>query len=108
MPQAESKARWTPGTLYGDGEPIDYSAEGVLIYDEEGRWYGVALTEPNEDEGRANARLWAASPDLVEALKRISSATVNSTNSESAKDALDWCGAVADSALAKLEPSHAD
>lgn len=57
----------TPAPWFGDGEPFE---GGILIYRQDGADIGMAYEADERElaETRANARLIAAAPELLEAL----------------------------------------
>ena len=76
----------TPGPWHTDGSEI-FAADGT--------WIGETLDIDLPDDGQANAKLAAAAPDLLAALKALREADRNSDQSEVCNQA--------DAAIAKAE-----
>lgn len=82
-------AKHTPGPWFGDGEPVSYTNDAmILIYREDGTEIGFAYS-------REDAAMFAAAPDMLAALQAIEpflpigfAATGRAGASETRNDAL--------------------
>lgn len=102
----ESRGRHTPGPwkIDQDGENFTIDADGAFGPN---RWSAVALCTANnlgsrpitEEEASANARLIAAAPDLLAAIRE----TVRRFDENDATDALEAVDTLLRAAIAKAE-----
>jgi len=72
METTEKKVSHTPGPWkirYGSGIDMKIMSEHGKICEFRGYSHSVELMDENEEEERANAKLVAAAPELLEALK---------------------------------------